>query len=101
MSQRPFSRHGLHRLECECGAYLYTTVAAAETFGLPSCQCGKQFMPARRELALAIGTSTAPCIVEFETAKALGMDDRQAAKWVEQRRREAAKARRMATIGHT
>jgi hypothetical protein len=93
-----FTRKGLHRLECECGHYLYATVAAVENHGLPSCACGERFTPARRELAMLLNVSCA-AITEFETAKALGMNDREAARWVEQQRRTRARARRMAAIG--
>lgn len=92
-----FSREGLHRLECECAAYIYATVAMLERHGLPVCPCGKLFEPARRELARLLGVSCR-AIVEFETAKALGMNDREAAEWVEARRREMARQRRMAAI---
>jgi hypothetical protein len=92
-TQRPFSRKGLHRIECECGHYLYTTVAAVETFGLPTCPCGRQFVPARRELATIIGATSAPCLVEFQTAKDLGMTDGQAEAWAEAKRRERVSAR--------
>lgn len=94
---RSFSREGLHRLECECGAYVYATVAMLETHGLPSCPCSKPLTPARRELAMLLGVSC-PAITEFETAKALGLNNREAAKWVEAQRRERARARRMAAI---
>lgn len=89
---RPFSRKGLHRLECACGAYLYSTVANVEQRGLPSCACGERFVPARRELAEILGV---PCvaIVQLETAKALGLSEAEAKKWVEAQRREAAKER--------
>jgi hypothetical protein len=89
---RPFSRKGLHRIECVCGAYLYTTVAAAEDFGLPRCACGERLAPERREFAEILGV---PCaaIVQFETAKALGLADEEAAAWVEKRRRERARSR--------
>lgn len=97
MSPRPFSREGLHRLECECGAYVYATVAAVESHGLPRCAKGHEFTPARRELALLLGVRC-PAIVEFETAKALGMSDVEAGRWVEARRREQARARRLGAI---
>lgn len=94
---RPFTREGLHRLECECGAYVYATVAMLERYGLPSCPCGERLTPARRELAELLGVSC-PAITEFETARALGMNDRDAAKWVEAQRRERARRRRMEAI---
>lgn len=97
MSPRPFSRQGLHRLECNCGAYVYAVLASLESHGLPSCACGERFTPTRREVALVLGVSC-PAITEFETAKALGLTDAQAARWVEQQRREKAKARRLAAL---
>jgi hypothetical protein len=88
------NRKGLHRLECECGAYFYATVACLEAHGLPSCAEGHTLSPVRRELAILLGVAC-PAITEFETAKALGMADREAARWVEARRRERARERRM------
>lgn len=97
MTPPAFTRKGLHRLECECGAYVYAVVANLEEHGIPSCSCGERFVPARRELAGLLGVSC-PAITEHETAKALGMDDAQATRWVEQRRRDRAKARRLAAL---
>lgn len=98
MTPRPFSREGLHRLECECGAYVYVVLANAESHGIPMCACGERFVPARREVALALGVSC-PAITEFETAKALGLSDDDATAWVEKRRRAKARERRLAAIG--
>lgn len=97
MHEKPFSREGLHRLECDCGMYVYATVAALETYGIPMCPRGHDLMPIRRELALLLDVKC-PAITEFETAKALGMDDREAGRWVEARRRERARERRMRAI---
>jgi hypothetical protein len=96
-SNRPFSRKGLHRLECLCGAYLYSTVANVELRGLPTCACGERFTPARRELAELLGV---PCaaIVQFETAKELGLVSQDAAVWVEDRRRRVARERQIAAL---
>jgi hypothetical protein len=92
-----FSRKGIHRLECACGAYVYGTVACLEEHGLPSCACGERFVPVRRELAQILGVQC-PAIVQFETAKALGLSDREAALWVEGRRLDAGLARRLAAL---
>lgn len=64
MSQRPFSRKGLHRLRCDCGNYTYGTVSALERYGLPVCPCGETFEPERLELALELGVQT-PVVAEY------------------------------------
>lgn len=46
-----FKRSGLHRLECDCGSYVYATVAMLERAGLPQCACGERLLPDRVELA--------------------------------------------------
>lgn len=97
---RPFSRKGLHRLECVCGAYLYGTVANLESRGLPTCACGERFSPARRELADILGVRC-EANVEFETAKALGLSGVEAAEWVEARRRERALKRARKALKRT
>jgi hypothetical protein len=53
---RPFTRQGLHRLECQdCPGYAYLTVACLESVGLPSCACGGRLMPERLELSILLG----------------------------------------------
>jgi hypothetical protein len=63
---KPFSRSGLHRLECSCGNYTYSTVAPIETYGMPMCaRCSAPFEPARLELALLLGLDDAPVLAAF------------------------------------
>lgn len=62
----PFSRQGLHRLECDCGAYVYATVSGLETHGIPQCECGARFTPERVELAMLLGLEDAPAVVEYQ-----------------------------------
>lgn len=63
---KPFSRKGLHRLECPmCPCYGYFTVAMLENAGdLPECfarDCGKATMqPMAIELALLLDADDAP-----------------------------------------
>lgn len=52
---KPFKRSGLHRLECSCGNYTYSTMAALERHGLPVCPCGDAFEPERYEVGLILG----------------------------------------------
>ena len=65
---KPFSRQGLHRLECDCGAYTYATVANLEAHGLPLCRCGGEHLPDRLELAQLLGLEDAPVVLEYERA---------------------------------
>ena len=59
---RKFTRKGLHRLDCAaCPNYTYSTVAALERHGLPSCPCGSRFEPSKVELALELGLSADEC----------------------------------------
>jgi hypothetical protein len=118
---RPFTRRGLHRLECpECPGYTYSTVAALEAIGLPSCGCGARFQPERLELAALLGVEDAPAVEEYRRelqsaghgqAWASGCGRRDTSEWrtpetiaaerVEQRRREVARKRRLAAIAAT
>jgi len=98
MMAKPFSRKGVHKLECPmCDGAVYATVAVLESRGLPSCWCGETLQPTELELALLLGTDC-PATTEFEAAKALGMSDREAAKRVETRRREKARIRQLSAI---
>lgn len=66
MAVKPFSRKGLHRLEClDCPGYAYGTVACLEAVGLPSCACGGRLVPERLELALMLGVEDAPIVAEY------------------------------------
>lgn len=65
----PFKRTGLHRLECDCGAYVYGTVAQLESVGMPRCACGDTFHPDRLELALLLGLEDAPVMAEYNRAR--------------------------------
>jgi hypothetical protein len=59
-----FKRSGLHKLECDCGAYVYATVAMLERHGLPACPCGSRFLPDRVELAELLGVDC-PAVTEY------------------------------------
>lgn len=52
-------RKGLRKLECPCGAFVYTTWAQAEQHGMPACSCGERFEPTDLELACALELDTA------------------------------------------
>lgn len=119
MPASAFKRTGLHRLECEavqCDGYVYATVAALETHGLPRCGCGAAFLPGRVELALLLGVDC-PIVDEYRdeiervaygqarrygAGHALGMLGKtpadptvKAAARMEKRRREDARERRL------
>jgi hypothetical protein len=65
---KPFTRSGLHRLECCCGNYTYSTVAAIETYGMPSCSaCQAPFEPAKLELAVLLGADDAPVMQAWQS----------------------------------
>jgi hypothetical protein len=61
---KPFSRKGLHRLECQmCDEFGYFTVARLEAKGLPPCWCGERLQPCELELALILeATESRPMI---------------------------------------
>src|SRR4051812_35150397 len=61
---KPFKRSGLHRLECSCGNYTYSTLAALERFGLPVCPCGARFVPDRLEVAMILDVDC-PAVDEY------------------------------------
>jgi hypothetical protein len=65
---KPFSRKGLHRLECAlCDGYSYATVATLERRGLAPCWCGEPLYPAELELALHLGGCDAsPVVRDYE-----------------------------------
>jgi hypothetical protein len=108
-----FKRSGLHKLECECGGYVYATVAQLEQRGLPSCGCGERFVPERLELAELLGVEDAPAVAEYraELSSVLrgqashGIRGRElrpaelvAFERVEQRRRERARSNRLTAL---
>lgn len=113
MSAKPFSRKGLHRLECpECPGYTYSTVANLETVGLPSCKCGSTFEPERLELAELLGVES-PAVIAYRLEcqsiahgqASHGQRGRQlrpvelvAAERVESRRRSEARNRRLSAL---
>jgi hypothetical protein len=69
---KPFSRKGLHRLECDaCPAYVYATVACLESRGLPRCSCGGEFQPERLELAIMLGMDDAPVVMALDERTAV------------------------------
>lgn len=63
-----FKRAGLHKLECECGSYVYATVSALETYGLPACGCGQPFEPLEVELAFLLGVEDCYAVREYRDA---------------------------------
>lgn len=110
---RPFKRSGLHKLECDCGGYVYATVAQLERYGLPSCGCGERLLPERLELAALLGLEDAPAVAEYrrELSSVLhgqashGRRGRElrpaetiAAERVERRRSNAARERRISAL---
>jgi hypothetical protein len=82
---KPFSRKGLHRLECPaCSCYGYFTVAMLESAGeLPECfarGCGETMMPAELELARILGLDEAPVVqawVDLARRKEMGQKPAQ------------------------
>jgi hypothetical protein len=113
MTARAFKRQGLHRVECDCGAYTYSTVACLETHGLPMCGCGSRFLPGRVELAEVLGVVDCPAVVEYRAefssvlhgqashgrrGRALRPAEAIAAERVERRRRDLARKRRVSAI---
>ena len=111
---KPFTRQGLHRLECDCGAYVYATVAALEAHGLPVCACGETFQPGRVELAELLNVDC-PAVAEYRDALSsvlhgqafasgngrrgnLRPAESVALERVERHRRELARARRVGAI---
>jgi hypothetical protein len=109
----PFRRSGLHKLECDCGGYVYATVAQLELRGLPCCGCGERFVPERLELAELLGLMDAPAVAEYRRelsgvlhgqashgrrGRELRPAELVAAERVERRRRELARKRRLTAI---
>jgi hypothetical protein len=107
-----FRRAGLHKLECDCGAYVYATVAMLERHGLPACPCGARFMPDRVELAELLGVDC-PAVAEYHAelssvmhgqashglrGRKLRPAELVAFERVEQRRRERALTNRLAAL---
>lgn len=110
---KPFKRSGLHRLECVCGAYTYSTVACLEGHGVPSCGCGEQFAPDEVELAFLLGLEDAPSVAEYraelssvmhgqashgQRGRQLRPAESVAAERVSTRRRERARSNRLRAI---
>src|SRR4051812_10825823 len=107
------TRRGVHRLECGCGAVIYSTVPNLERHGLPACPCGRPFVPESVELAEHLGVSDCDAVREFQAEMARvwhgqaphahkGRDMRDpsaiAFERVESRRREMARNRRLAAL---
>lgn len=65
-AQSPFKRAGLHRVECSCGNYTYSTVAALERYGLLTCPCGDRFEPTELEVAFILGLDDATVVREYQ-----------------------------------
>lgn len=65
--RKPFSRKGLHRLECgSCDGFLYATIATLEARGLPRCGwCQDTMHPTMLEVALMIGDDNAPAMSAY------------------------------------
>jgi hypothetical protein len=112
-SLSPFKRSGLHKLECDCGGYVYATVAQLEQRGLPSCGCGAAFLPERVELAELLGLENCPAVAEYRAelssvlhgqashgrrGRELRSAESVAAERVERRRRDLARKRRVAAL---
>lgn len=63
---KPFSRKGLHKLECQvCDGFLYATVAMLEAKGLPPCWCGSPLQPTELDLAMILGAEESRPLVEY------------------------------------
>jgi hypothetical protein len=107
-----FKRAGLHKLECDCGAYVYATVAMLERHGLPACPCGSRFLPDRVELAELLGVDC-PAVAEYQAelssvmrgqashgirGRKLRPAEQLAAERVEQRRRDRALSNRLQAL---
>lgn len=117
MAERPFSRKGLHKLECpDCPCYGYFTVAALEDAGgLPQCfraGCGALLEPTELELAVLLGVDS-PAVTEYVAEcesiahgqASHGMRGRElrpvesiAAERVSKRRRERALSNRLRAL---
>lgn len=111
--RKAFKRAGLHKLECECGGSVYSTVAALEEYGLPCCGCGGRLVPTELELAMLLELEDAPVVREWQRAvssvmhgqAAHGIRGRQlkpaelvAAERVEAARREQARSNRLGAL---
>jgi hypothetical protein len=63
---KPFSRKGLHRLECQlCDGFAYGTVANLESIGLPRCACGETLQPTELELAMLLGADDSRPMIAY------------------------------------
>lgn len=127
MSAKPFSRKGLHRLECGmCPCYGYFTVAMLEQLGeAPDClarECIGRLEPTELDLAFMLGLDDAAVVVRWRelthnselsqlrsvrgTQRAaerrslgtLNPMDVKAADEIRQERRENARAARLAAL---
>lgn len=110
---RTFKRSGLHKLECpDCAGYVYATVAQLETHGMPACPCGAVYVPDELELAGLLGID-APSVAEYQRecdriahgqtshgirGRELRSVESIALERIAVRRRESARARRIAAI---
>lgn len=107
------SRRGVHRLECGCGATLYSTVPNLERHGIPACACGGTFAPESVELAEALGVRDCAAVAEYVAelrkvqhgqaphglkGRALRPAESVAFERVERRRRELARERRLMAL---
>lgn len=111
MKARGFKRSGLHRFECGCGNYTYSTVAAVQTYGAAQCRCGQVFQPGRVELAFLLGLEDCPVMDEYRRECSSVMHgqawaaspnaqapDVEAAKRLEQRRSDRARSNRLGAL---
>lgn len=107
------TRRGVHRLECACGAIVYSTVPNLERHGLPACACGERFTPESVELAEALGVIDCAAVSEYAAelrkvqhgqaphgikGRELRPAESVAFERVESRRREMARNRRLGAL---
>ena len=66
---KPFTRKGLHRLECAmCDGFAYATISQLETRGLPPCWCGDTLQPDRLELAMHLDANASRPMRDYQAA---------------------------------
>lgn len=92
-----FKRSGLHRLECDCGGYVYATVAALEAHGLPVCPCGAAYAPSEVELAFLLGLYDCDAVREYHSVLARKMHG-QAPHGIRGRQLEPAESKALAEV---